>query len=115
MTAVGRRIPEGMIDPLLLDVYPGPSRSSFTFREDEGLTELGLQPVKGGFILSWRGPIERGHRLRLRPGWRIGSVEIAGGRRGLLPATGKKTGGLPSRGWVSLPRSREGRALVRTA
>jgi hypothetical protein len=53
-----RRIPEGRVDPLILEVWPY-RRSSYKLYEDEGVTEIGCD--SGGEIttLEWSGPLPR--------------------------------------------------------
>jgi hypothetical protein len=52
------RIPEGLVEPLEIDLYPeGPS--AFTLLEEGGRTEFRLEPAKKGYALEWSGPFPR--------------------------------------------------------
>jgi len=65
------RIPEGLIDPLELELYPGPSRSSgYALLEEEGRTSFRLETVKGGVILAWSGAVPRSLVIRAGAGRR---------------------------------------------
>jgi hypothetical protein len=87
MMKESRRIPEGLIDPLELALFPDPSRpSSYALLEEEGRTSFRLEPAKRGAILSWSGGVPRSLVIRagrgndklaiMRPGSRSGRVRI---------------------------------------
>ena len=61
------RIPEGVIDPLVIEIYPDPAGpSSGVLIEEEGRTLFRLSPrPRGRFLLDWRGPARRS--LVIRP------------------------------------------------
>ena len=60
------RIPEGRIDPLLLDLYPSSTGSaSYTIREDEGNTDVTVTGGAGGMTVQWSGPVRRRFLLRV--------------------------------------------------
>lgn len=58
------RIPEGLIDPLILEIYPA-SQMHHTFFEDEGTTEFGGALTGRSFTFTWRGGQERARQLRV--------------------------------------------------
>jgi alpha-D-xyloside xylohydrolase len=57
------RIPEGRIDPLAVDVYPGAPSESALF-EDEGATVFRREETKTKIVLSWEGQARRRWILR---------------------------------------------------
>ena len=60
------RIPEGRIDPLILDLYPSSSGpSSYCLREDEGTTDVVVTAGTIGTTVQWNGPIRRQFILRV--------------------------------------------------
>lgn len=63
-----KRIPEGRIDPLTLDLYPSGS-SSYLFHDEEGTTKLTIGHEQGGTALKWDGPVERKFRVQLHPSY----------------------------------------------
>lgn len=110
------RIPEGRIEPLVLDVFPGAALESRLF-EDEGETVFRTGGRRGAFRLEWSGPVSRRLDIRLRnpgPGARI-RVEIDG--RSVSPKTSWSFGGGgkdPANRVlvVRVPKSRSGRLSV---
>jgi alpha-glucosidase (family GH31 glycosyl hydrolase) len=48
------RVPSGLIDPLILGIYPS-ANSSYTFREDEGTTEFRFSQENGELSFAWEG------------------------------------------------------------
>jgi alpha-D-xyloside xylohydrolase len=56
------RIPDQLIDPLILQIYPGDS--SFVFYEDQGLTRFRFQQNTDGIEFSLNGRIQRSFILR---------------------------------------------------
>ena len=59
------RIPEGIVDPLELEIYPA-GASAGTLFEEEGRTDFRLEPAKGGIRFKWSGPAAR--RIVVRAG-----------------------------------------------
>lgn len=61
-----RRIPEGRVDPLELEIYPDPAGpSSGVLIEEEGRTRFRLMPrTRGLCVLDWRGPVRRSLVIR---------------------------------------------------
>ena len=53
-----RRIPEERIDPLIIEIWPR-RRSSYRLYEDEGVTELRVDPREDGTDIEWSGPLPR--------------------------------------------------------
>jgi alpha-D-xyloside xylohydrolase len=66
MTEKARRIPEGLIDPLELEIYPDPAGpSGAVLIEEEGHTFFSLTPqTRGRFVFDWQGPLQRSHVIR---------------------------------------------------
>lgn len=56
--APARRIPTGLITPLILEVYPG-ADGDYTLYEDEGETTFSYREDAGGFRLTWNSAVER--------------------------------------------------------
>ncbi len=65
MMDAASRIPEGTIDPLIVDVYPA-GESSYLFREDEGDTEFRCSERSGEVVVAWKGAIRRRIQVRIR-------------------------------------------------
>ncbi|MCA9905401.1 MAG: hypothetical protein KC547_16210, partial [Anaerolineae bacterium] len=59
-----KRIPEGLIDPLILEIYPA-QQMHYSLLEDEGVTEFDGALTDRSFTLSWRGGPERARQLRI--------------------------------------------------
>ncbi len=78
-----RRIPEGRVDPLELEVYPDPDGPRVSdLWEEEGLTVFRLEPTpRGECLLSWRGRKARSLIIRGGPGTALRTAAIQGGRR----------------------------------
>ncbi len=64
MMAEAQRIPDGMIDPLILDIYPAETLR-YTFQEDEGVTSFSGSLTDDKFTLSWQGGPPRRYSLHL--------------------------------------------------
>ncbi len=69
------RIPEGLISPLILEVYPAES-GAYRLYEDEGETQFALWEQERRLTLTWGGPVERDLIVRFR---RIGAGARVGG------------------------------------
>ncbi len=68
-----RRIPEGRIDPLEVELYPAPSGPSCsTFLEEEGRTTFRLKRVGGRCFYDWDGPVPRTYVIRMGRGLKAG-------------------------------------------
>jgi alpha-glucosidase (family GH31 glycosyl hydrolase) len=57
------KIPEGLIDPLIVDVYPH-GASTYRLVEDEGLTDFACVRDERGLTFTWTGGPERVTTLR---------------------------------------------------
>ena len=58
------RIPEGRIDPLILDLYPSAS-SSYALCDDEGKTDIVMTGGEGITTLEWSGKVRRRFQVRV--------------------------------------------------
>lgn len=116
MMKPARRIPEGRIDPLVLDVFPGRALES-TLLEDEGDTVFRTGGHRGARSLEWSGPVPRRLDIRLRnagPAARIrvetdgraASANVSGGFAAARRSGA--AGGLR----IRVPASRSGRLTV---
>ena len=63
MSSDEQRIPESLIDPLILEIYPA-SQMRYSFMEDEGVTEFSGALDDKTFTFGWRGGPERARVLR---------------------------------------------------
>jgi len=63
------RIPQGFIDPLIVEVFPS-SFSAYEYREDEGVTGFAVVQTERGVRIEWAGLLERRvlFKLRSQPG-----------------------------------------------
>jgi len=72
MMLPAQRIPAGVVDPLILDVYPA-NGSDYVLHEDEGDTRFRLRGIPKGYSLAWSGPIVRQMVFRVHAGpWDAG-------------------------------------------
>jgi alpha-D-xyloside xylohydrolase len=69
MMEPANRIPLDQINPLILDIYPSEA-FTFSYLEDEGITEINGEQTKHGLTISWQGPTHRAFIVRLHTGWR---------------------------------------------
>ncbi len=74
-----RRIPEGAISPLIVEVYPGGAGDT-TLYEDEGETVFSYREDAGGFRLTWQGTIERALIVHVHGFGRVPDMGQAGVR-----------------------------------
>jgi alpha-D-xyloside xylohydrolase len=58
------RIPQGRIDPLILDIYPS-AFSSYSIREEEGNTNIRVAGSADGTSVQWNGPVKRRFIIRV--------------------------------------------------
>jgi len=72
------RIPEGLTDPLIVDIYPH-GASTYRLIEDEGVTDFSCVYAEHGLTFTWTGGPERALTLRFH-GVRNPSRVIAGAR-----------------------------------
>ncbi len=104
------RIPKGLIDPLVVSVYPS-GNSRYLFREDEGTTDFECLDEGDGLVFQWEG-VRRRLVLSFRSPRCIGVSEVELDGRAVAP------GDIPwypepGRLICSLPES--GRGIVRVA
>ena len=71
------RIPEGLIDPLIVDIYPH-GASTYRLTEDEGVTDFSCVRAEHGLTFTWTGGPERALTLRFHG---VGKRRRARGRR----------------------------------
>jgi alpha-glucosidase (family GH31 glycosyl hydrolase) len=86
MMKAAERIPEGVVDPIELALYPCGS-SSYTLIEEEGRTEFRLQPEKRGYSFGWSGPIARKFAVRVGRGKTSAASPSAKSGKIRLPAS----------------------------
>jgi alpha-D-xyloside xylohydrolase len=74
------RIPEGLVDPLEVELYPSAS-SVCTLLEKGGQTVFRLDRIKQGFSFAWSGPLARTLVVRMGRGWELaGAFRMKGGK-----------------------------------
>lgn len=77
-----RRIPEGRLDPLELQLYPDPSAPSrATLFEEDGPTDMRLSPADGHYLFEWRGRLPRTLVIRAGRGTALQSAALLRGGR----------------------------------
>jgi len=110
MMKKARRIPEGLIDPLEIELYPTES-SSYVVREGAGRTEFRLKSEKNNCRFEWRGPFARTLVIRMRRGLKIKRVLF---ETGAGPKTRAWTASRSGAGQVTIPseHSRKGKILI---
>ncbi len=64
--ADARRVPNGVISPLIVDVYPN-GNGDYTLYEDEGETRFSYRENGQNFRFEWKGNIERELIVHFRP------------------------------------------------
>ncbi len=79
------RIPEGLFDPLEVEIYPSAS-SVCTLLEEGGQTVFRLDRIKQGFSFAWSGPLARTLVVRMGRGWELGGAFRMKGGKGAMPA-----------------------------
>jgi alpha-D-xyloside xylohydrolase len=67
MMLPAQRIPSGVVDPLILDVYPADA-SLYVLHEDEGDTRFLVRAIPAGYSLEWSGPVVRQMVFRVHSG-----------------------------------------------
>jgi alpha-D-xyloside xylohydrolase len=86
MMKAAERIPEGVVDPLELALYPCGS-SAYTLIEEEGRTEFRLEPAKRRYLLEWSGPVARKLAVRVGRGKTSAASPSAKSGKIRLPAS----------------------------
>lgn len=82
MIAPAQRIPQGLISPLIVEVYPAES-GAYRLYEDEGETQFALWEHDHRLMLEWGGPVERDLIARFK---RIGAdARVSGYESWTLP------------------------------
>jgi alpha-D-xyloside xylohydrolase len=79
------RIPEGLVDPLEVEIYPSAS-SVCTLLEEGGQTVFRLDRIKQGFSFAWSGPLARTLVVRMGRGWELGGAFRMKGGKGAMTA-----------------------------
>ncbi|MBL8157100.1 MAG: hypothetical protein JNM70_23205, partial [Anaerolineae bacterium] len=75
MMAEQARIPEGTVDPMIVEIYPG-AEVRYAFREDEGVTEFSGGLDAQQFTFGWRGGPPRAYHLRIVGGRPVSRVML---------------------------------------
>ena len=111
MMAPDNRIPIGVIDPLILDTYPG-SGSVYILNEDEGETRFALNENLRGYSLEWSGPLRRALLFRVHTPQgepRVGLGTLPGGTGAATTRTvNERTTE------IEIPRARDGAVALTT-
>ena len=68
MMKPAKRIPQALVDPLILDIYPS-KKIGYQFIEDEGTTDFVGELKAHELEFSWDGPVEREFILRFHLDW----------------------------------------------
>ena len=118
MVKAAPRIPEGRIDPLLLDVFPGVPLESTLF-EDEGETRFRTRKVRGAFGLEWSGPVPRRLEIRVRNLASAGRIRLEVDGRAVPAPAGWASGNERKNAGnrilkIRVPQSRAGRLRIAT-
>jgi alpha-D-xyloside xylohydrolase len=103
-----KRIPEGRVDPLELELYPSDSASTTLFEAD-GRTDFRLEAVKGGLVFEWSGSVPRSMVVLAGRGSKIVKAVIEDRKHKPLPLEAGPTG----RGRLVIPSSGSGMGRIR--
>jgi alpha-D-xyloside xylohydrolase len=71
------RVPEGLIDELILDIYPG-TAMEYRFYDDDGVTEFSGTAEADRLTFNWSGNASRAFRLRFGGVQQVGRVWLEG-------------------------------------
>jgi alpha-D-xyloside xylohydrolase len=104
------RIPAGLIDPLVVSVFPSP-QSRYMFREDEGTTEFEMVEEEDSLVFAWEGGPKRRLVVSFRSPRcvRISEIQLDG-----RPVTAGEVPWYPEGGKLlcSIPESKNGKIRV---
>jgi alpha-D-xyloside xylohydrolase len=89
MTRSARRVPEGLVDPLTIELHPDPrSPSCYTLLEEEGRTAFRIEPAKGHYVFEWAGEVRRTKIVRMGRGLTVRRAVIEAGPGPARPKAG---------------------------